>query len=245
VSGINFRLFFYIHLIANVVIFCYNTAMICFVIAMASEAAPVIEHLNIKSDEVVFDKRVVCGSINGINVGVVVCGVGKVNAAAGAQYCIDKLNATKIINIGVAGGLNSLCKVGDIYGISHVVQYDFDLVQLNGTAIGTLNEFEDNYLPLATTCIYPLKKLATGDRFNDSKDDFNLLTSHLSADIRDMECGAIAQVCAHAKVSCYSFKSISDVAGSGSTTEQYLINLKKCTAAIKENVAKILEAVNG
>jgi adenosylhomocysteine nucleosidase len=219
--------------------------MICFVIAMESEAQPVISNMTNINTQCVYDKKIVKGTLCGKNVAVVICGVGKVNAAVGAQYAIDVLGADSIVNIGVAGGLNTSMKIACIYGISQVVQYDFDLVQLNGTTIGTLNEFEENYLPLATTSLYPLKKLATGDRFNDSKDDFNLLTKVLQADIRDMECGAIAQVCAHAKLPCYSFKAISDLAGSGSTTEQFLENTSKCAQQLNNQIKSIFEAING
>lgn len=94
-------------------------------------------------------------------------------------------------------------QVGAIYAISHACQYDFDLVQLNGTPIGTLNEFEERWIPLATAGDYPLKKLASGDRFNDDRRDFLLLTEDFGADIRDMEGGAIAQTCVHAGIPFY------------------------------------------
>ena len=171
--------------------------------------------------------------------------MGKVNAAAGTQYAIDCLGADKIINAGFAGGLNGGTKVGAVYGISHAAQYDFDLAAINGTPVGTLNEYPEPYMELATRPLFPLKKLATGDRFNDDKADYEFLTETLGADIRDMEGGAIAHVCRHAGVPCYSFKVISDVAGSGSTTEQFLKNIALCAEVLGENTEKIFEAVNG
>lgn len=217
--------------------------MICFVIAMESEAKPLTDNMTDVRSERAYGKEIVRGTLCGREIGAVICGVGKVNAAAGAQYAIDRLGAEKIVNIGVAGGLHDGLRIGRIYGVSHAVQYDFDLVQLNRTAIGTLNEFEENYLPLSTCAGYPLKKLATGDRFNDSAEDFRLLTRTLGADMRDMEGGAIAQVCIHAGVPFYSFKAISDLAGSGSTTEQYIDNLKECTARLTDEVKTIFGAV--
>ena len=110
---------------------------------------------------------------------------------------------------------------------------------------GTLDECAENYLPLQICGVYPAKKLATGDRFNDSKKDFELLTTVLNADIRDMECGAVAQVCMHAKIPCRSFKIISDLAGSGSTTEQYLKNLSLCFKTLESELKNIVETLNG
>ncbi|MGN1060899.1 MAG: hypothetical protein ACI4QN_04125, partial [Candidatus Coproplasma sp.] len=150
--------------------------MIVFVIAMESEAEPVIANMSCVERKDVYGRGVICGRLCGEKTAVVVCGVGKVNAAAGTQYAIDCLGADRIVNIGVAGGLNSSTKVANIYGISAVVQYDFDLVALNGTPMGTLNEYSQPYLPLSLTAAYPLRKVGTGDRFNDDVDDFELLT---------------------------------------------------------------------
>lgn len=211
---------------------------------MESEADPLLYLLDEKSERTVHGRRVVLGKIDGRDLGVVVCGVGKTNAAAGAQYAIDCLGADKIVNIGVAGGLNTGTEVGKIYCISHAVQYDFDLVQLNKTHIGTLNEYKEPYLKLAVCPPFAQKRLATGDRFNDSKRDFMLLTDVLQADIRDMEGGAIAHVCAHADVPFYSFKAISDVAGAGSTTKQFALNLALCAKNLGENMLAIFQAVD-
>lgn len=210
---------------------------------MPKEADPIIGEMSVKKDMLICDKRVVLGTLFGKEVGVVVCGVGKVNAASGAQLAIDCLGATKIINIGVAGGLNSSVEVGKVYAVSEVVQYDYDVTQLNGTKIGTLNECTENYLPLVVPEGFETRRVATGDRFNDNPDDFLLLTRELGADIREMELGAIAQVCMHANLPCTSFKIISDLAGSGSTTDQYLKNLKICFVSLLDNLKNIVEAV--
>ena len=206
---------------------------------MDKEAKPVIKQKERVKEREICGKRVIYGTLFKRKTAIVVCGVGKVNAACGTQIAIDLLKADAIINIGVAGGLNGSVDVGKMYCISAAVQYDFDLTQLNGTQIGTLDECKENFLPLAVSRLYPLKKLATGDRFNDSKEDFNLLTETLSADIRDMEGGAVAQVCMHAQVPCFAFKIISDAAGSGSTTEQYLNNLSLCFKTLSRELKNI------
>ncbi len=215
--------------------------MTVFVIAMKNEAEPILRNINIQRDITFCGKRIVTGKLYGKSVGAVICGIGKVNAACGAQIAIDELGATHIINIGVAGGLYKHLKVGEIYGISHAVQYDFDLTQLNETEIGTLDECKENYLPLSVYGNYPVKKVATGDRFNDSKEDYKLLTEVLHADIREMECAAIAQVCMHAKIKCSAFKIISDITGNGSSTEQYLNNLSLCFQTLERELKNIIE----
>lgn len=216
--------------------------MKCFVIAMQKEADPVISAFEkTEKDYVRCKMRVVLGTLFGENIAVVVCGVGKANAARGTQFAIDCLNASVIINLGVAGGLNGSVKIAGVYAASAAVQYDFDLTRLNGTKIGTLDECKENYLPLCVASGFEARKVATGDRFNDSPADYKLLTDTLGADIREMELGAIAQTCMHAGVKCYSYKVISDVAGSVSTTEQFLKNLGECYLSITKNLKKIIQ----
>lgn len=212
-----------------------------FVIAMANEAECVLSRMTDKNESIICGKRVISGALFDKKTAVVICGVGKVNAACGAQLAIDKLHADCIINLGVAGGLNGGVELAKTYSIACAVQYDFDLTQLNGTKIGTLDECKENYLPLSASGKFPQKRLATGDRFNDSPEDYALLTGVLKADIRDMEGGAIAQVCMHAGVECREYKTISDLAGSGSTTEQYLKNLTLCFDEIERQLKNIFD----
>lgn len=211
---------------------------------MEKEALPVLEAMQNVNSAVFYGMPVHEGELYGNKTAVIICGVGKVNAGRGTQFAIEHFNCSAVVNIGVAGGLNGSLKIGEIYSIFRAVQYDFDLTQLNRTQIGTLDEFEENYIPLTPCSLYPEKSLGTGDRFNDSKKDYELLLS-LGADIRDMELGAIAQVCVHSEIPCYSFKIISDLAGSGSTTEQYLENLRLCSEKLKKEIKNIAEAING
>ena len=162
--------------------------MIGAVIAMQSEADILLNEMQISRSLTVSGKQIHVGKAYGKDVAVCVCGVGKVNAALGAQILISKFDAEKLLNFGVAGGLNETTKLCQVYQIAAAVQFDFDLVQLNGTKMGTLNEYEEPYLPLNELPLsFEKKNLGTADRFNDSHADYKLLTEELNADIRDME----------------------------------------------------------
>lgn len=218
--------------------------MIGVVIAMQSEADILLDEMQILRSLNVSGKKVHVGKAYGKDIAVCICGVGKVNAALGAQLLVSKFDAESLLNFGVAGGLNSATQLCAVYQISAAVQFDFDLVQLNGTKIGTLNEYEENYLSLNLLPLpFESKKLGTADRFNDSADDYKLLTAELQADIRDMEGAAIVQAAYAAQLPIYSIKAISDVAGSGSTTEQFLINKDKALANLKTALPTIFEAL--
>ena len=126
------------------------------------------------------------------------------------------------------------------------MQYDFDLTQLNGGKQGTLDGETENFLPLFAPAAldFPRRALASGDRFNDSAADHDLLLS-LGADIRDMEGAAIAQVCKYAGIPLVSVKAISDVYGAGSTTEQYKKNTARAMLNLKAFMGEIFAALEG
>ena len=216
--------------------------MIGVVIAMQSEAEILLSQMKITRSLAVSGKNVHVGRAFGKDLALCVCGVGKVNAALGTQLLVSKFDAEKILNFGVAGGLNKTTELCAVYQITAAVQFDFDLVDLNGTKIGTLNEYTENYLTLNHfKAGLEKRKLGTADRFNDSPADYKLLTEELNADIRDMEGGAIVQAAFAAELPVYSVKAISDVAGSGSTTEQYLVNRDKALQNLKEKLPLIFE----
>ena len=216
--------------------------MIGAVIAMQSEAEILLSEMQINRSLTISGKIVYVGVAYGKDIAVCVCGVGKVNAALGAQLLVSKFDVDKLLNFGVSGGLNNGTKLCQVYQIEAATQFDFDLAQLNGTCIGTLNEYTEPYLSLNLLNLpYEKRKLATADRFNDSVDDYNLLTKELKADIRDMEGGAIVQAAYATSLPVYSIKAISDVAGSGSTTEQFLVNKDKALANLKAELPKIFE----
>ena len=123
--------------------------MIGAVIAMQSEADILLNEMKIQSSLKISGKQVYVGSAYGKETVVCVCGVGKVNAALGTQLLISKYDVKTLLNFGVAGGLNAGTKLCAVYQIESAVQFDFDLTQLNGTKIGTLDEYTENYLPLS------------------------------------------------------------------------------------------------
>ncbi len=218
--------------------------MIGCVIAMDSEAEILLSQTEIEGISSLYGKPVYTGKAFGKDIVIVVCGVGKVNAAAGVCAVISK-GADVILNFGVAGGLHDNTEVAELYAIEKAVQYDFDCTQLNGTKIGTLDGETENFMPLFVPEEYdfPRRNLGTGDRFNDSVKDHELLIE-LGCDIREMEGGAIAEVCKYAGVPFVSIKAISDVYGTGSTTEQFKKNLKLALLNLKAHLPEILNALD-
>lgn len=175
---------------------------------------------------------------------LLVCGIGKVNAAAAAQRAISEYGADMIVNVGLAGGFGENMEVGGVYEVTAAVEYDFDLAKLNGTAVGVLDEYDTPYLEVEPVGLFPGVVLATGDHFNDSEADYALIRDELKASLRDMEGAAIAHVCRKNGVKCQMIKCVTNVAGKGAMTGQYEANraraLGKLSDAMKEYAARSL-----
>ena len=218
--------------------------MIGCVIAMDKEAEILLSEMEIESVSSLYGKPVYQGRAFGKEILLVISGEGKVNAAAGACAAISK-GADVVLNFGVAGGrTEKRTKVAEIYLIDKVVQYDFDIVQISGKPMGTLPGESDNFFTLfcPESLDFERRTLGTGDRFNDSPVDHKLLLE-LGCEVREMEGGAISQVCKYAGVPFVSVKAISDVYGMGSTTEQYKKNCKLAILNLKAHLPEILRAV--
>lgn len=206
--------------------------MRAFVIAMESEAEAVRPHLRPEDR-------------------IYVSGVGKVNAAAATQRAICE-GAEEIWNAGLCGGFGDDIEVGDIFGVESATEYDFDLAKINGVSVGVLDGCSSPYIH----CYKPpellervpkwfggWKILATGDRFSDSEDDFELITKTLCASLRDMEGAAVAHVCWLNGAKCFLMKCVSDVAGQGAMTDQYLDNRQRCLLKLSMAMKKLVADV--
>jgi adenosylhomocysteine nucleosidase len=78
------------------------------------------------------------GKLCGREVVCAVCGVGKVFAAIAAQTMILRFDPCALLNTGVAGGLATGLRVGDIVLADSVVQHDMDTSPL-GDPVGLLS----------------------------------------------------------------------------------------------------------
>ena len=215
-----------------------------FVVAMACEAEAVVRCLSDVRTETMFGRKVFFGTLGGEQTAVIAAGIGKVNAAAGAQLALSSLGAEVLLNVGVAGGLDPKLRVGDLLRVARVVQYDFDLSKINGTPIGTLDEYKTPFFELAVAGEgLPEATVATGDRFADGAEIVNFLRKTFGANVCEMELGAIAHVASRAGVKVHSWKAISDVAGNETQADQYKRNLKACLDSLSAKIPALFKAV--
>ena len=101
------------------------------IFAQEEELAALKEYLELKKEYNIFNLTFYEGKINDIDCVLVESGIGKVNAARTTQILIDNIKVDYIFNIGVAGGIDSSLKVGDIVLGYKLVQHDFDITAFN------------------------------------------------------------------------------------------------------------------
>ena len=94
--------------------------------AMDVEVATLKENMMDKTVRVVAGSAYCEGKLDGLDVVVVQCGVGKVNATLCAQVLIDCFGVTHIVNTGIAGSLNAKLDIGDFVISRDAVYHDMD-----------------------------------------------------------------------------------------------------------------------
>lgn len=215
--------------------------MIGIVVALESEAKSFFEIIENKSPVSISGKKGFIGKVENKDIIILISGIGKVNAALTTQIIIDKYSPDYILNFGTAGGMNNTAKIMQYYLIDKCCQYDFDVSELDGVPVGYIQDYDcvyfncyiekNNFLPLGT--------VASGDRFNNDLKDIKTIND-IPCNLRDMEGGAIGQVCTANNVKLVMIKGVSDVYGSGTAQEQFLKNLHAVSNGFASVVKKVI-----
>ncbi|MBQ7554604.1 MAG: 5'-methylthioadenosine/S-adenosylhomocysteine nucleosidase [Bacteroidaceae bacterium] len=162
------------------------------------------------------------------------CGIGKVNAALGAQRMINEFKPDIIISSGCAGGNGDDINIQDVVVSAELTYHDVYC----GTAIDNTTQYgQVQGLPVryqadarmlakakALECgvkVHP-GLIVTGDWFVDSREKMQEIVGHFpDAKAVDMESCAIAQTCYINKVPFISFRVISDIPLRDTDASQY------------------------
>jgi adenosylhomocysteine nucleosidase len=171
---------------------------------------------------------------DGTDVVVQKCGIGKVNAALGAQRMINEFNPDVIISSGCAGGNGDEIQIQDVVVSARLVYHDVYC----GTAIDNATQYGQvqgmpacfepaPWLLEKATCLDCGVKvhaglIATGDWFVDSREKMREIVGKFpEVKAVDMESCAIAQTCYINKVPFISFRVISDLPLKDTDASQY------------------------
>ncbi|KAG6779609.1 hypothetical protein POTOM_016002 [Populus tomentosa] len=233
---------------------------ILIVIAMQTEAMPVVNKFQLKEDlDPVFPKGVPWIRYHGIykdlHINLVwpgkdltlgVDSVGTISASLVTYAAIQALQPDLIINAGTAGGfkVKGAC-ISDVFLVSDVAFHDrripipvFDLYGVGSRqSFSTPNLLKELNLKAG--------KLSTGDSLDMSPQDEASIVAN-EATVKDMEGAAVAYVADLLKVPAIFIKAVTDIVdGDKPTAEEFLQNLAAVTAALEQAVAQVVDFISG
>ena len=163
------------------------------------------------------------GTLQGLPVVVVKCGIGKVNAAIGTQILCDCFGVTHIVNTGIAGSLCAEQNIGDMVVSSDVWHHDFDCVAFGYPMCripGMPQSFaaDENMIALAqqaaeqTGSTVRIGRIASGDQFVADPQLKTQIIERTQALCTEMEGAAIAQTAYRNGIPFVILRCISDKA---------------------------------
>jgi len=195
------------------------------------------------------------GVLEGVPAVVVVCGVGKVNAAMCVQILCDCFSVTHVINTGIAGSLSASLDIGDLVISVDAMYHDFDCHSLNpdypvGQVPGLsvrhfLADAELQALALqAAEAVCGGKacvgRVASGDQFICQKAVKEQIIQNTGALCTEMEGAAIAHAAWRNNVPFVIIRAISDKADDSAQMDYptfEALAAKNC-AAVTRQIAK-------
>jgi adenosylhomocysteine nucleosidase len=194
--------------------------------AMDTEVVSLKSELKNPQSETVMGVEFVSGELEGRDVVIARCGIGKVQAALCATIMISNFKAARLINTGVGGALYSELITGDVVVSSSTCLHDVDHTA-TGEALGKLPDLDTVYFPADETLIELAVSagenvlrnhsvyvgiIATGDQFIADSDKKDFIGEHFGAYVAEMEGGAIGEVCYLNKIPYVVIRAVSDSA---------------------------------
>lgn len=219
--------------------------------AMAEELEILLKDLSIEEKKERANMTFHKGKLYGKDVVAVVCGIGKVNAAVCTQILVSEFNVTKVINVGVAGGIGKDIYPGDIVIADNLVQHDMDTTAF-GDKMGQIPRLDTFDFKCDKELVAAAKeacekidelncfsgRIVSGDVFVADVEKIRWLEKEFGAISCEMEGASIAQVCYLNKTPFVVIRSISDNANNGAH-----MDYEKFTPIAVKNSTKILKTM--
>lgn len=195
------------------------------------------------------------GSLHGVDVVVVKCGIGKVAASVATTVMIDRFSPDFVVNTGSAGGFDKELNIGDLVIGSGVQHHDVDVTHF-GYARGQVFGMPDIYPcderlitaaeDAAEQALHVTTKrglICTGDSFIGCDEAASRLRDLFPAMCAvEMEGAAIGQTCFMLDTPFLVIRSLSDIAGKTSSVsfKSYLETAAKNSAELVMGMIKSL-----
>lgn len=193
--------------------------------AMQVEVEILLSCLENKKETSVAGSAFYEGTLEGLEVAIVQCGVGKVNAAICAQILCDCFGVTHLVNTGIAGSLDAKLDIGDLLISKDAMYHDFDCVHF-GYEMGKVPGMDVVAFPAdaamiqlasqAAEAVHPghvtVGRVASGDLFVAEKTAKDRIIATTQGLCTEMEGAAIAQTAYRNGVPFVILRAISDKA---------------------------------
>lgn len=194
--------------------------------AMELEVEKLIEAMTDKEVTETAKRIFYKGKLNGTDVVLARCGVGKVNAALTVQMMVDKFGITEIINTGVAGSLNEKIDIGDIVLATGAVYHDMEAIafgyergqvpQMDIFEFPTSAALQDKAEAACKAVNSDIKvfrgRIASGDQFIADKTTKDNIKEWFNPMCVEMEGCAMAHAAYINGIDCLIIRAISDKA---------------------------------
>jgi len=209
------------------------TMKIGIITAMSMEHEQVVKLLSEKKEQQGGPFHFTEGTVGENTLILMQCGIGKVNAAAGAVELVNRFHPDCLISTGVAGGIDKSLKVMDVVASSRIVYHDVwcgegnEYGQVQGlptyfTGAPALLQCALSLTPEAEGMTIHEGLICSGDKFITDRTELDYIKGRFPDGLAvDMESGAIAQVCHLYSVPFLSFRIISDTPGADEHWQQY------------------------
>lgn len=228
---------------------------IVIIMAMDSEASPLLEKLNLTNKARPLDgklpmKLYQCEYHNH-NVSVIVSGeckqhqvqnVGTAPAVISTLLAIKELNADFIINAGTAGGFKKRgATIGEVYTAHTTVFHDRRIPIPQYEKYGVYETQHETALKYAQLLNLKSGIISTGNSLDMSAEDEKLIEEN-QALLKDMEAASIAWVSDQYSVATLFLKSVTDIVdGEHPTQEEFFANLQLASDNLGKKLIELIE----
>jgi adenosylhomocysteine nucleosidase len=225
------------------------------IVAMRQEYEMVRAVLDCRAERLVNGMLFVEGSVEGVELVLVQCGIGKVCSTIGAVEMIRDYTPGMIINTGVAGGIDPSLRVMDTVVGDEVVYHDVWCGEGNehGQVQGLPARFRaDRELYRAALALLPATGrvhgglICSGDRFITGRAELDEIKGHFPEGLAvDMESGSLAQTCHLYGVPFLSYRLISDTPGVEDHARQFRDFWEEAPRRSFEMLRSLIQGVAG
>ncbi len=192
--------------------------------AMEQEVETLLSAMEDKTAHIHAGTTFYTGILEGLDVVVVKCGIGKVNAALCVQMLCDRFAVTHVMNTGIAGSLSVTLDIGDLVVSRDAMYHDVDCVHF-GYTMGQMPGMPVTYPADETLMAHALEaaeqvapghvqvgRVASGDQFVAEKALKEKIIAVTGGLCTEMEGTAIAQAAYRNGIPFVILRAISDKA---------------------------------